>query len=116
MRYFSMLSLLAAGLLLASANPAAVAEEKRDDTKSFFNGKDLTGWEGLSQYWSVKDGAIVGFTPKDPGFNTFLCTKKKYRDFEMSFQVRLKNGIGNSGVQIRSEVFDPKKFRVRGPQ
>src|SRR5262249_53199725 len=77
---------------------------------------DLTGWEGLSKYWSVKDGGIVGYTPMDPGFNTFLCTKKKYRDFEMTFQIRLKDGVGNSGVQVRSEVFDREKFRVRGPQ
>ena len=32
----------------------------------FFNGKDLDGWEGLTKYWSVKDGAIVGYTPEDP--------------------------------------------------
>ena len=31
-----------------------------DSTKEFFNGKDLTGWEGLAEYWSVKDGAIPG--------------------------------------------------------
>ena len=51
----------------------------------------------------------MGYTPKDPGFNTFLCSKKKYKDFELSFKVRLKDGKGNSGVQIRSKVFDPKK-------
>jgi len=68
----------------------------------FFDGKTLEGFEGLTEYWSVKDGAIVGLTTKDPGFNTFLCSKNKYRDFEMKFQVRLKGGAGNSGVQIRS--------------
>jgi hypothetical protein len=86
------------------------------DTKEFFNGKDLEGWEGLMEYWSVKDGAIVGYTPKDPGHNTFLCSKKKYGDFELSFKIRLKNGDGNSGVQIRSKIHDPKKFTVAGPQ
>ncbi len=83
---------------------------------TFFNGKNLDGWEGLSEYWSVKDGAIVGLTEKDPGFNTFLCSKKTYKDFELTFKVRLKDGAGNSGVQIRSKVFDPEKFRVSGPQ
>jgi hypothetical protein len=98
---------------LAALAGAARAE---DAAKGFFNGKDLEGWEGLSEYWSVKDGAVVGRTEKDPGFNTFLCTKKKYGDFELSFKVRLKGGVGNSGVQIRSEVFDRAKFRVKGPQ
>src|SRR5438270_13391777 len=88
-----------------------------DPGSGFFNGKDLDGWEGLTQFWSVRDGALVG----DSGaqgikFNTFLCSKKKYRDFDLNFQVRLKGGKGNSGVQIRSEIFDPDKFAVKGPQ
>jgi hypothetical protein len=90
-----------------------------DDTpaRGFFDGKSLDGWEGLTEYWSVKDGAIVGSTePKGITFNTFLCSKKKFKDFELSFQIRLKEGKGNSGVQIRSEIFDSKRFAVKGPQ
>ncbi|MCS7167124.1 MAG: DUF1080 domain-containing protein [Gemmatales bacterium] len=83
----------------------------------FFNGKDLTGWRGLMQYWKVVDGAIVGSTePTGLKFNTFLCSEREYGDFELSFQVRLKGGQGNSGVQIRSEILDKDKFVVRGPQ
>jgi hypothetical protein len=90
-----------------------------DDTsaRGFFDGKSLDGWEGLTEYWSIKDGAIVGSTePKGINFNTFLCSKKKFKDFELSFQIRLKEGKGNSGVQIRSEIFDSKRFAVKGPQ
>jgi Domain of Unknown Function (DUF1080) len=90
---------------------------------AFFNGKDLTGWDGLiKEYWSVQDGAIVGTGgDKTVPFNTFLCSKKKYKDFELSFQVRLKNGKGNSGVQIRSFIDEKNKqhkerFAVSGPQ
>jgi hypothetical protein len=88
------------------------------DDKAFFNGKDLTGFEGLiDQFWSVKDGAIIGTGgDKTIPFNTFLCSKTKYKDFEMTFQVRLKGGKGNSGVQIRSKIADMKKFAVAGPQ
>jgi hypothetical protein len=65
----------------------------------------------------VKDSAIVGDTSPDGAkFNTFLCSKKKYKDFELSFKVRLKDGKGNSGVQIRSEITDKEKFIVKGPQ
>jgi hypothetical protein len=83
---------------------------------ALFNGKDLDGWEGLTQYWSVKDGAIVGRTEKDPGFNTFLCSKNTYKDFELTFKVRLKDGVGNSGVQIRSKIINAERFAVGGPQ
>ncbi|MCI0460345.1 MAG: DUF1080 domain-containing protein [Gemmataceae bacterium] len=84
--------------------------------KAFFDGKTLNGWDGLKEFWHVKEGAIVGSCPDGLKFNTFLCSKSKYGDFELKFQVRLKGGKGNSGVQIRSEVFDTKKFVVRGPQ
>ncbi|HTU92477.1 MAG TPA: protein kinase, partial [Gemmataceae bacterium] len=96
----------------------AGAGVKVSPSKEFFNGKDLEGWEGLKEYWSVKDGAIVGALPPEklPFLNTFLCSKKKYRDFELSFQVRLKDGKGNSGVQIRSWISAPETFGVRGPQ
>jgi len=83
----------------------------------FFDGKTLDGFEGLTEYWSVKDGAIVGTSP-GINFNTFLRSKAKYKDFEMKFQVRLKGGKGNSGIQIRSSIVDKEKdkFVVMGPQ
>ena len=90
---------------------------RADDKTEFFNGKDLTGWEGLLEYWKVEDGAIVGTTPKEgQKFNTFLCSKAKYKDFELTFQVKLDDGKGNSGVQIRSEIVDRTQFTVKGPQ
>jgi hypothetical protein len=110
-------------LLGQSAVPLAAksAEEKKsDESKEFFNGKDFTGWEGLTdKFWSIKDKAIVGSTfPKGNNFNTFLCSKKKYKDFELKFKVKLtgKGWSGNSGVQIRSKIHDMKHFAVTGPQ
>ncbi|MFO0807881.1 MAG: DUF1080 domain-containing protein [Gemmataceae bacterium] len=90
-----------------------------DDCKpAFFDGKTTAGWEGKGELWRIVDGAIVGSTEPDglKGSNTFLCTQKKYRDFEMKCKVRLKDGKGNSGIQIRSEMADPKGFVVKGPQ
>src|SRR5947209_20232900 len=113
MRHTVLFLGLAAGLALGAGAPAVRAGTPGGE---FFNGKDLTGWEGLMEYWSVKDGALVGYTPKDPGHNTFLCSKKKYKDFELTFQIRLKGGVGNSGVQIRSKIIDPNKYTVGGPQ
>ena len=73
-------------------------------------------WEGKKEVWKIDGSAIVGEGKADLGFTTFFCTKKKYKDFEMSFQVRLKNGIGNSGVQFRSKLIDRTRFDVAGPQ
>ncbi|GIW82345.1 MAG: hypothetical protein KatS3mg105_4152 [Gemmatales bacterium] len=101
-------------VLVSALSPTSRSDDANSD---FFNGKNLDGWEGLiDEFWQVKDGAIVGSAPKGAKFNTFLCSKKQYGDFELSFQVRLKGGKGNSGVQIRSEIFDKKRFAVKGPQ
>ncbi len=98
------------------ANKGAAAKAA-DDAKEFFNGKDTTGWEGIEKYWTVKDGTIIGSTLDGKiAHNTFLCSKKRYKDFELSFKVRLKDGDGNSGVQIRSEIDDKEKFTCKGPQ
>jgi 3-keto-disaccharide hydrolase len=102
--------LLALAALGFASRPTAA---RADDTKEFL---DPANWEGLPQYWKVEGTSVTGHAEKDPGFNTFLCSKKPYTDFELSFRVRLKDGKGNSGVQVRSKVEDPKKYVVAGPQ
>lgn len=101
---------------LAIAICFALSAVQAGDSQDFFNGKDLAGFEGLlDQFWSVKDNAIVGTTrPDGIKYNTFLCSKKTYKDFEMRFQVKLTNG--NSGIQIRSRIHNKEKFAVTGPQ
>jgi hypothetical protein len=81
----------------------------------FFNGKDLAGWEGLEEHWKFKDGAVVG-THDGLKFNTFLCSKRKFKDFELKFQVKLTGKDANSGVQIRSKIINEKTYAVGGPQ
>jgi hypothetical protein len=105
-------------LVLSLIGMSGLGVRAADEKDALFNGKDLTGWDGLPDYWSVKDGAIVGSTPNGLKFNTFLCSKKKYKDFELKFQVKLtgKGWTGNSGVQIRSEIFKPEELAVKGPQ
>ena len=107
--------LLALPLAFALAAPALRA----DDTEEFLKPDN---WEGRSDIWKVEKGTIVGETKEDPKYNTFLCSKKKYGDFELSYKVKLTDDVGNSGVQIRSERFDKdgsdnkQPFRVKGPQ
>ena len=67
-----------------------------------FDGKTLAGWEGDAKLWKVEDGKIVG---DSPGIrqNEFLATKKRYADFELRLEFRLRKGEGNTGVQFRSQ-------------
>jgi hypothetical protein len=81
--------------------------------KSLFNGKDLTGWEGRKNHWSVEDGAITGTTSKENPAkgNNFLIAKDGDKnllvdDFELRFSYKFTGDFGNSGVQYRSQGFD----------
>src|SRR5262249_36671983 len=101
----------------------AVAVQDEPGFKALFNGQDLTGWEGLSQFWSVKDGAIVGQTTKENPAknNTFLVWKGgTVDDFQLRFSYKLtpngSKGFANSGVQYRSKIVDPSYFVVGGYQ
>ncbi len=112
MRFVIALALV--GLMLVATGTRA------EKPSAPFVDKDLSAWEGLKEFWTVQDGALVGACPKGLKFNTFLCSRKKYKNFELKFQVRLKDGTGNSGVQIRSRIRDGKEameqFAVEGPQ
>lgn len=110
---------LTAALLALSASAFAAAPA---GFKELFNGKDLTGWKGLD-FWSVKDGAIVGQTTaeKPTKGNTFLVYQGgEPANFELRLKFRLTaqndKSWGNSGVQYRSKVVDAAGFVVAGYQ
>jgi hypothetical protein len=112
-------------IALFTLGTLAIAGEKQ-----LFNGKDLTGWKGFAELWSVKDGAITGQTHPDPAnpgkstlkSNTFLVWDGEVGDFELTFKYKLVDkdgqgaGFGNSGVQYRSKVVDEAGFVVAGYQ
>jgi len=79
---------------------------------TFFNGKDLTGWTFREGIWKVTDGAIVGSSPGNP--NTFLYTKQKYTDFELSYEIKVPGDV-YSGLQFRSGVLNAEIFQLFGP-
>jgi putative membrane-bound dehydrogenase-like protein len=75
-----------------------------DNQELFFNGKDLAGWHGNEELWSVDAGEIVGrSTGRGLEKNEFLFSDFSADDFELSFQVKLVDDVGNSGVQFRSQ-------------
>ncbi len=101
-----------------------------------FNGKDLTGWQGLvenpiarskmtkeqlaakqavsdaklSESWSVKDGMIC-FT----GTGDNLCTKQSYGDFELIIDWKISKN-GDSGIYLRGspqvQIWDTSRVDV----
>ena len=107
-----------AGLLVGAPDKA-----KNSGGKKIFNGKDLKGWSGNPDLWSVKDGAIVGQTTEahPAKGNTFLIwTNGTVGDFELhvSYKITPNNdkGFGNSGIQYRSKVLDTNNWVVGGYQ
>jgi len=94
---------------LALLTLSAQAGEK--GFKSIFNGKDLSGWKGNPDLWSVEDGAITGRTKAEPKLthNTFLVWQGgEVADFELRLKYRIVKG--NSGIQYRSRVIDQGAF------
>ncbi|QJW97737.1 3-keto-disaccharide hydrolase [Frigoriglobus tundricola] len=101
--------------VLALAALTAPPVARADDTEAFLRPEN---WEGRADLWKIdaKGRTVVGETKEDPKYNTFFCSKKKYGDFELTCKIQLRDGVGNSGIQIRSVLKDEKKFVVNGPQ
>ncbi|MBI3878350.1 MAG: DUF1080 domain-containing protein [Verrucomicrobia bacterium] len=104
--------------LAAFAFNAAAAEQ---GFKPLFNGKDLTGWDGRKEHWSVEDGCIIGSTSKESPAkgNNFLIAKDGdknliVRDFELRLSYKFSGDWGNSGIQYRSKELP--EFVVSGYQ
>ncbi|MFZ4767130.1 MAG: 3-keto-disaccharide hydrolase, partial [Roseimicrobium sp.] len=74
-----------------------------DGFRSLFNGKDLTGWDGNPELWSVEDGCITGKTtgPEQLGYNQFLIWRGGVlKNFEL--RALVKQSGNNTGIQYRS--------------
>lgn len=75
----------------------------RPASMSLFNGRDLTGWRGNPEIWTVEDGAITGRTTEGNLLteNQFLIWDGgEVADFILTLKARQSGN--NSGVQYRS--------------
>src|SRR5712691_9569418 len=84
--------------------PVVPPREGKSETVQLFNGKDLDGWEGYQDLWSVREGVIVAKNDKPLKFSTYLLTKKKYTDFRLVFAAKLAESEMHSGVAFWGEV------------
>lgn len=66
--------------------------------------------------WRAAGPTVVGKLAPDRTTHTYLCSQKQYTDFEVTCQIMLKNGVGNSGIQVRRKIINPADFVVAGPQ
>ena len=122
--------------LLAMLFAASLVGQAKDNTPpegftALFNGKDLTGWQGLVElpqrdkdpekyaaqikaandkflpHWSVKDGVI-----QYDGRGQSLQTVKDYGDFELLVDWKI-GPKGDSGIYLRGspqvQIWDPEK-------
>jgi hypothetical protein len=116
----SLLTLACGALALVPFNPAS-AQPVEPGFRSLFNGKDLTGWAGRTNHWSVQDGVITAITTADNPAkgNNFLIAMAGGKplvvaDFELRFSYKFTGNSGNSGVQYRSA--EKGNFVVHGYQ
>ncbi|MEO0416015.1 MAG: DUF1080 domain-containing protein [Verrucomicrobiota bacterium] len=114
------ITLLGAALLLGTTATYAdhhgdKKKAKSEDAVEIFDGKTLKGWSkstlGSANY-SVVDGTILGETVEGSP-NTFLISDAEYGDFELTFEVKVDDGL-NSGVQIRSREKNEEDLKTTG--
>ncbi len=118
-------------LALGALSTGAIAQEKAkaeipaagaDGWISLFNGKDLTGWEGLKDYWTVVDGAVQCAETKENSKQTnliLLASKdhpEKFANFEIRYSFKWLTPGGNSGLQIRGKIDNAAALHVGGYQ
>lgn len=72
----------------------------------FFNGEDLSFWNGDPELWSVSNGEIIGQSATGLDRNAFLISDLLLSDFSLSCEVKLSPNTENSGIQFRSKIID----------
>jgi hypothetical protein len=127
MKRLLVCAFLAVAVVLSAVVLPASAEDKKDEapvvpprngkteTLKLFNGKDLDGWEGFEEYWSVKDGVIVGKNKDEVKVSTYLLTKRKFSDFRLLATVKLVESEMHSGIALWGRVIPEKgKYTYQG--
>ena len=105
-----LLSLSTSGAADKDAKETPLVPPRKGESKTIklFNGKDLDGWEGHKDLWSVKDGVIVAKNSKPIKVSTYLLTKDKYSDFRLTATVKLVKSEMHSGIAFWGHVAPDK--------
>jgi hypothetical protein len=93
--------------LILSVLPAVVimvfSNTLYGQTKSLFNGKDLSGWKVHgTEKWYVEDGLLICESGPDEEYG-YLSTNQSFKNFELTVEFK-QEADGNSGVFFRSFI------------
>jgi hypothetical protein len=110
--------IVSAALLAATAHaepPKIVPpHEGKSETIQLFNGKNLDGWEGNMDLWSVENGEIVGKNTKPVPVSTYLLSRRKFTDFRLVAEGKLVKSEMHTGFafwgRIAPEHGDPHTY------
>jgi len=91
----ALMVVVCGGVWADETAPGLTPEEQKEGFVSLFNGKNLEGWQGAVNGYTIEDGAMVC----KPGGNIY--TTKEYANFILRFEFKLPPG-GNNGVGIRT--------------
>jgi hypothetical protein len=105
---FLLSVLVATGAALAAGALDVKDAPRKSETIKLFNGKNLDGWEGHKDLWSVEDGVIVGKNTSPVKVSTYLLTKRTFRDFRLTATVKLVKSEMHSGIAFWGRVAPEK--------
>jgi hypothetical protein len=88
--------------------PVVPPRKGKSETIKLFNGKDLEGWVGHKNLWSVEDGVIVGKNSDPVKVSTYLLTERTFSDFRLTANVKLVKSEMHSGVALWGKVAPDK--------
>ena len=91
-----------ATLVLMTMSSSLIAQDPK--LRKIFNGRNLKGWIAPENntWWTVNDGILfVKSGPEKKG--SILWTEKQYRDFIISADFLMGDGVVDSGIFLRSE-------------
>lgn len=108
----------ACALVLFTGSILSFAEEPNTLTpaevaagwKLMFNGKDLTGWTGSPEVWSVENGTVIGkSTEERPAKETecLVFQSVDYADFELRYKAKIQPVEGKHswcGFRFRNSI------------
>jgi hypothetical protein len=96
-----MMKISVMALLLGSALvwPGRCRADEEKDFVPLFNGRDLAGWVGATNLYTVADGALR-FVEGEKNFGN-LMYEKQFSDFILRFEFKLTPN-GNNGLAIRA--------------
>lgn len=107
------------GFAISCASVWAISQPLLADDAyhTLLNAETLASWtiEGQSRAnFRFEDGVLIGQPAEREPRNSFLCSPREYKDFDVELEFKISPPELNSGLQFRSRVGEDGI--VRGPQ